>query len=99
MYEDDDIVLINKPSGLVIHPGAGNTDNTLVNALLYYYKNLRVNYYGNWKYFIQNIGLKSIQISFFNAVFSSVAPTLDFARRNPIYIIKMSKTPLVILQT
>ena len=39
LYEDDDIVLVNKPSGLVIHPGAGNTDNTLVNALLYYYKN------------------------------------------------------------
>ena len=39
LYEDEDIILINKPPGLVIHPGAGNKNNTLVNALLYYYKN------------------------------------------------------------
>ncbi|MEK8015566.1 MAG: 23S rRNA pseudouridine(1911/1915/1917) synthase RluD [Candidatus Parabeggiatoa sp.] len=34
LYEDDDILVINKPAGLVVHPGAGNQDNTLVNALL-----------------------------------------------------------------
>ena len=39
LYEDNDIILINKPAGLVIHPGAGNYDKTLVNALLYFYKN------------------------------------------------------------
>ena len=39
LYEDDDILLINKSPGLVIHPGAGNKDKTLVNALLYFYKN------------------------------------------------------------
>ena len=39
LYEDNDIILINKPPGLVIHPGAGNYDKTLVNALLYFYKN------------------------------------------------------------
>jgi len=39
LYEDKDIILINKPSGLVVHPGAGNNDQTLVNGLLYYYKN------------------------------------------------------------
>ena len=38
LYEDNDIILINKPPGLVIHPGAGNHDRTLVNALLYFYK-------------------------------------------------------------
>ena len=38
LYEDNDIILINKPPGLVIHPGAGNYDKTLVNALLYFYK-------------------------------------------------------------
>ena len=38
LYEDNDIILINKPPGLVIHPGAGNYDRTLVNALLYFYK-------------------------------------------------------------
>lgn len=35
-YEDDDIIVLNKPSGMVVHPGAGNKTGTLVNALLYY---------------------------------------------------------------
>lgn len=34
LYEDNDLIVINKPAGLVVHPGAGNTDGTLVNALL-----------------------------------------------------------------
>ena len=37
-YEDKDILIINKPKGMVVHPGAGNYDNTLVNALLFKYK-------------------------------------------------------------
>jgi len=37
VYEDDDIVVINKPVGMVVHPGAGNITGTLVNALLYHY--------------------------------------------------------------
>ena len=40
VYEDKDIIVINKPSGLVVHPGSGNFDNTLVNGLMYYTKNL-----------------------------------------------------------
>ncbi len=40
VFEDDYIIIVNKPSGLTVHPGAGNKDNTLVNALLYYGKNL-----------------------------------------------------------
>lgn len=40
VYEDDNIIVINKPSGLTVHPGSGNKNNTLVNALLYYNKNL-----------------------------------------------------------
>ncbi len=40
IYEDKDIIVINKPSGLVVHPGSGNFDNTLVNGLMYYTKNL-----------------------------------------------------------
>lgn len=36
IYEDDDILVINKPAGLVVHPAAGNFDNTLVNALLHH---------------------------------------------------------------
>ncbi len=38
IYEDEDIILIDKPAGMVVHPGAGNFDNTLVNALVYKYK-------------------------------------------------------------
>lgn len=40
VYEDDDIMVINKPNGLVVHPGAGNSSGTLVNALMYLSKNL-----------------------------------------------------------
>ena len=36
LFEDDDLLVLNKPSGLVVHPGAGNVDGTLVNALLYH---------------------------------------------------------------
>lgn len=39
IYEDKDIVVINKNSGLVVHPGAANKEDTLVNGLLYLYKN------------------------------------------------------------
>ena len=35
VYEDEDVVVINKPKGLVVHPAAGHQDDTLVNALLY----------------------------------------------------------------
>lgn len=34
LYEDQDLIVLNKPAGLVVHPGAGNPQNTLVNALL-----------------------------------------------------------------
>ncbi|MGV3344741.1 23S rRNA pseudouridine(1911/1915/1917) synthase RluD [Enterobacteriaceae bacterium LUAb1] len=37
VYEDNDILIINKPRGLVVHPGAGNPDGTVLNALLYHY--------------------------------------------------------------
>ncbi len=36
VYEDEDIIVINKPQGMVVHPAAGNADGTLVNALLYH---------------------------------------------------------------
>jgi len=38
-YEDDDIIIINKPPGIVVHPGAGNFEKTIVNGLLYHYEN------------------------------------------------------------
>ncbi|MGN0370603.1 MAG: RluA family pseudouridine synthase [Butyrivibrio sp.] len=38
IYEDEDIILINKPKGMVVHPAAGHYEHTLVNALLYHCK-------------------------------------------------------------
>ena len=38
IYEDKSILVINKPKGMVVHPGAGNYESTLVNALLFKYK-------------------------------------------------------------
>tara|TARA_A100001037_G_scaffold239104_1_gene218617 strand:- start:679 stop:1659 length:981 start_codon:yes stop_codon:yes gene_type:complete len=38
VYEDDDITIVNKPNGMIVHPGAGNKEGTLVNGLLYLYK-------------------------------------------------------------
>ena len=38
VYEDKDVVVVNKSSGMVVHPGAGNFENTLVNALIFRYK-------------------------------------------------------------
>ena len=35
VYEDEDVLVINKPKGLVVHPAAGHQDDTLVNGLLY----------------------------------------------------------------
>ena len=39
IYEDSDLLVINKPAGIIMHPGAGNYDKTLVNALVNYNKN------------------------------------------------------------
>ncbi|MBQ3695418.1 MAG: RluA family pseudouridine synthase [Alphaproteobacteria bacterium] len=36
VYEDDDVLVVNKPAGLVVHPGAGNWEHTLVNGLLFH---------------------------------------------------------------
>ena len=38
VFEDENILVLNKPKGMVVHPGAGNYENTLVNALLFKYK-------------------------------------------------------------
>ena len=40
VYQDEDIAVINKPKGMVVHPAAGNPDGTLVNAILYHIKDL-----------------------------------------------------------
>ena len=41
-YEDDDLMIIHKPNGLVVHPGIGNADGTLVNGLVHYLKGLPI---------------------------------------------------------
>ncbi|MDC3274436.1 RluA family pseudouridine synthase [Candidatus Pelagibacter sp.] len=38
IHEDEDLLVINKPAGIIMHPGAGNYDKTIVNALMYYDK-------------------------------------------------------------
>ncbi|MGV3127482.1 RluA family pseudouridine synthase [Streptococcus orisratti] len=40
IYEDEDVAVINKPQGMVVHPAAGHTSGTLVNALMYHIKDL-----------------------------------------------------------
>ena len=40
VYEDDDVIVVNKENGMVVHPAIGNTSHTLVNGLLYHSKNL-----------------------------------------------------------
>lgn len=40
VYEDEDVIIVNKPNGMVVHPAVGNRNGTLVNALLYHSKNL-----------------------------------------------------------
>jgi 23S rRNA pseudouridine1911/1915/1917 synthase len=42
VYEDDELLVVNKPAGMVVHPGLGNYTGTMVNALLYHFKNLPV---------------------------------------------------------
>ena len=39
-YEDDDLLIVNKDAGMVVHPGFGNYDGTLVNALAFHFQNL-----------------------------------------------------------
>ena len=48
VYEDDDLVIVNKPADMVVHPGFGNYSGTLLNGLVYHFDNLpkRGDYYG-----------------------------------------------------
>ncbi len=43
VYEDDSLIVLNKPAGLVVHPGHGNYTGTLVNALVYHFQHLPMN--------------------------------------------------------
>jgi 23S rRNA pseudouridine1911/1915/1917 synthase len=41
LYEDEQVIVLNKPAGVIVHPGAGNSSGTLVNGLLAYYPKIR----------------------------------------------------------
>jgi len=43
VYEDDDLLVVNKPAGMVVHPGHGNFTGTLLNGLIYHFENLPKN--------------------------------------------------------
>ncbi|WP_299161532.1 RluA family pseudouridine synthase [uncultured Tenacibaculum sp.] len=43
VYEDDEVIVVNKPAGMVVHPGHGNYTGTLVNGLMYHVENLPTN--------------------------------------------------------
>ncbi len=43
IYEDDDLIVVNKPAGMVVHPGHGNYSGTLINGLIYHFENLPKN--------------------------------------------------------
>ncbi|EKF55662.1 RluA family pseudouridine synthase [Galbibacter marinus] len=43
VYEDDELLVVNKPAGMVVHPGHGNYSGTLINALIFHFDNLPLN--------------------------------------------------------
>lgn len=43
VYEDEVLLVVNKPAGMVVHPGHGNYSGTLINALIYHFDNLPIN--------------------------------------------------------
>ena len=49
IYDDREIIIVDKPSGLTVHPGAGNKSNTLVNGLMHIYKNSLSNLSGSFR--------------------------------------------------
>lgn len=55
VYEDDDIMVIHKPAGLVVHPGHGNWDGTLLNGLAWYFKENNKNVENDYGYLVHRI--------------------------------------------
>lgn len=55
VYEDDDLMVVNKPAGLVVHPGHGNWDGTLLNALAHYFKANNKNVENGFGYLVHRI--------------------------------------------
>ena len=55
VYEDDDVIVVNKQAGLVVHPGHGNFDGTLLNALAYHFKNTNQKIENGFGYLVHRI--------------------------------------------
>ncbi|MDP2423657.1 MAG: RluA family pseudouridine synthase [Bacteroidales bacterium] len=55
VYEDDDVLVINKEPGMVVHPGHGNYTGTLMNALLYYLENANASATASYPYLVHRI--------------------------------------------
>ena len=55
VYEDNDVMVVNKPAGLVVHPGHGNWDGTLLNGLAWYFKENNKNVENEYGYLVHRI--------------------------------------------
>jgi len=55
VYEDDEVMIINKSAGLVVHPGHANWDGTLLNGLAYYFKNNGIEVENGYGYLVHRI--------------------------------------------
>ena len=55
VYEDDDVIVINKQAGLVVHPGHGNFDGTLLNGLAFHFEQTRQNVENKFGYLVHRI--------------------------------------------
>ena len=73
IYEDDDLIVLNKPAGIVIHPGAGNFDKTIVNALMNYSKN-----------FLSNIG-DELRPGIVHRIDKNTSGLIVIAKNNPTH--------------
>ncbi len=97
VYEDDDLAVIDKPAGLVVHPGAGNPDGTLVNAILARYPQIAdINYAPKRRGIVHRLDKDTSGL----IVVAKNAPTLhrlvgQFQKRTveKIYIALLERTP------
>ncbi|PLX14393.1 MAG: RNA pseudouridine synthase [Marinilabiliales bacterium] len=55
VYEDDDVIIINKPAGMVVHPGFGNENSTLLNGLMFYFEKTNQEIENGFGYLVHRI--------------------------------------------
>ena len=72
IFEDDDLIVLNKPAGIIMHPGAGNYDNTIVNALM------------NDKKFLSSIGDK-LRPGIVHRIDKNTSGLVVIAKNNPTH--------------